>query len=107
MLSVLCAAKILLFPSESDGNLEVLKMITRKAKFLSAAAAALALVATVSVARTVHTHAVPTDPAHVTTGKVIGTAPTQTTTHAPRRGIIVCGMALDADCEKIETLLPM
>jgi hypothetical protein len=82
-------------------------MITRKAKFLSAAAAALALVATVSVARTVHTHTVPTDPAHVTAGKVIGTAPTQTTTPAPRRGIIACGMALDSDCEKIETLLPM
>ncbi|MGB6416861.1 MAG: hypothetical protein WBF50_09715 [Pseudolabrys sp.] len=82
-------------------------MITRKTKFLSAAAAALALVATVSVARTVHTHTVPTDPAQVTTGKVIGTAPAQTTTPAPRHGIIVCGMALDSDCEKIETLLPM
>jgi hypothetical protein len=103
----LCAAKILLFPFRSDGNLEVLEMITRKAKFLSAAAAVLALVATVSVARTLHTHAVPTDQTHVTTGKVIGTAPTQTTTPAPRRGIIVCGMALDSDCEKIETLLPM
>jgi hypothetical protein len=103
----LCAAKILLFPFRSDGNLEVLEMITRKAKFLSAAAAAFALVATVSVARTVHTHTVPTDPAQVTTGKVIGTAPAQTTTPAPRHGIIVCGMALDSDCEKIETLLPM
>ena len=82
-------------------------MIARKAKFLSVAAAALALVATVSVARTVHTHTVATDQTHVTTGKVIGTAPTQTATPAPRRGIIVCGMALDSDCEKIETLLPM
>jgi hypothetical protein len=43
----------------------------------------------------------------VTTGKVIGTAPAQTTTPAPRHGIIACGMALDADCEKIEPLLPM
>jgi hypothetical protein len=103
----LCAAKILLFPIRSDGNLEVLEMLARKAKFLSAAAAALALVATVSVARTVHTHTIPTDPAHVTTGKVIGTAPAQTTTPAPRHGIIACGMALDADCEKIESLLPM
>lgn len=81
-------------------------MINRKTKFLSAAVAALALLATVSVARTVHTHAVPSDRAQMTTGKVIGTAPAQTTP-APRRGMVVCGMALDSDCEKIETLLPM
>ena len=81
-------------------------MITRKIKFLSAAAAAVALVATVSVAHTVHTHTAPADRAHVTTGKVTGTAPAQTTP-APRHGTIACGMALDSDCEKFEALLPM
>jgi hypothetical protein len=78
-------------------------MISRKMKFLSAAVAVAALVATVAVARTVHTHAVPAN--HASNGNV-GTAPDQTT--PPRRhGIIVCGMAIDSDCEKIETLLPM
>jgi hypothetical protein len=77
----------------------VITMISKNAKFLSAA---LALIATVAVARTIHTHVAPSD-AHVTTGKVIGTTPAQT---APQ-GIMVCGMALDANCEKLETLLPM
>ncbi|HEY6861467.1 MAG TPA: hypothetical protein VI358_16990 [Pseudolabrys sp.] len=79
-------------------------MISYKMKFLSAAVAVAALVATVAVARTVHTHAVPTNQA--SRSKVIGTAPDQAT--PPRRhGLIVCGMAIDSDCEKIETLLPM
>jgi hypothetical protein len=79
-------------------------MISRKMKFLSAAVAVAALVATVAVARTVHTHAVPTNQA--SRNKVIGTVPDQAT--PPRRhGVIVCGMAIDSDCEKIETLLPM
>jgi hypothetical protein len=81
-------------------------MITRKIKLMSAAAAAVALVATVSVAHTVHTHMAPADREHVTTGKVTGTTPAQTTP-APRHGVIACGMALDSDCEKFETLLPM
>ncbi|MGC2827544.1 MAG: hypothetical protein WA322_25505 [Pseudolabrys sp.] len=79
-------------------------MISRKMKFLSAAVAVAALIATVAVARTVQTHAVPAN--HASSSKVIGTAPDQAT--PPRRhGIIVCGMAIDSDCEKIETLLPM
>jgi hypothetical protein len=82
-------------------------MITRKAKFLLRSCRCFGLGCHCVSCRTVHTHTVPTDPAQVTTGKVIGTAPAQATTPAPRHGIIVCGMALDSDCEKIETLLPM
>ena len=77
-------------------------MISRNAKFLSAIA--IALIATVAVARTIQTHVAPAD-AHVTSGKVISTPPAQMPSH--RQGIIVCGMALDANCEKLETLLPM
>jgi hypothetical protein len=77
-------------------------MISRKMSFLSAAVAVAALIATVAVARTVHTHAVPAN--HASSSKVIGTAPA---TPPRRHGIIVCGMAIDSDCEKIETLLPM
>jgi hypothetical protein len=77
-------------------------MISRNAKFLSAIA--IALIATVAVARTIQTHVAPSD-TQVTSGKAIGTPPAQTPTH--RQGIIVCGMALDANCEKLETLLPM
>ena len=79
------------------------QMISRNTKFLSAIAAAL--IATVAVARTIHTHVEPSG-AHVTTGKVISTTPTPATS-PHRHGIIVCGMALDSDCEKLETLLPM
>ena len=77
-------------------------MTSRNAKFLSAIAVALS--ATAAVARTIQTHIAPSD-THVTSGKVIGTPPAQTPPH--RQGIIVCGMALDANCEKLETLLPM
>jgi len=81
-------------------------MISRKMKFLSAVVGVAALIATVAVARTVHTHAVPADQAHASSGKVIDTVPSQTAP-ARRHGVIVCGMAIDSDCEKIETLLPM
>jgi hypothetical protein len=77
-------------------------MISRKIKFFSAAAAAL--IATVAVARTVHMHVAPPD-AHAS-GKVTGTTCSQITP-PHRHGIIVCGMALDSDCEKLEMLLPM
>ena len=76
-------------------------MLSRKTKFLSAAVGVVALIATVAVARTVHTHAISTDQPRVSTDKVIGTAPAQTTP-ARRHGIIACGMAIDSDCEKIE-----
>ena len=81
-------------------------MMSRKTNFLSAAAAAVALIASVAVAHTVHTRAVSTDQTHVTTGKVVGPPPAQMAP-APARGNIACGMALDTDCEKLESLLPM
>jgi hypothetical protein len=81
-------------------------MISRKLKFLSAAVGAAVLIGTVAVAHTVHTRAVPADQAQVSSGKVIGTAPVQAAP-ARRHGIIACGMAIDSDCEKIETLMPM
>jgi hypothetical protein len=71
-------------------------------KFLSTAAAVVALIATVAVARTVHTHAVSADQPRVSSGKVVGTAPAQTMPSL-RHGIIVCGMAVDSDCEKLES----
>jgi len=80
------------------------EMISRKMKFLSAAVAVAALIATVAAARTVHMHPVPAD--QVLGSKAFGTAPDQA---APphRHRVIACGMAIDSDCEKIETLLPM
>jgi hypothetical protein len=79
-------------------------MISRKIRFITAAAA-LALLASVAVARTVHTRT-PSAAAHVTSGKV--TAPSSDQTASPHRhGVIVCGMANDSDCEKLELLLPM
>ena len=80
-------------------------MISRKTKLLSAAVIVVALVATVAVARTVHTHTAPAD--QVRAGKVIGTVPDEAVPY-PRHGIIVCGsVATAADCEKIEMMLPM
>jgi hypothetical protein len=80
-------------------------MITGKMKFLSAAVAIAALIGTVAVARTVHTHVAPVGE-HASSGKVTGTTPSAATP-PQRHGTIVCGMALDSDCEKLETLLPM
>src|SRR5258708_38582978 len=87
--AILCTAKILLTPpyekrTESRGT----KMISRKRNLLSAAVVAVALIATVAVARTVHTHTAPADQVH--TGKVIGTVPDEAAPY-PRHGIIVCG----------------
>jgi len=81
-------------------------MTSKKTKFLSAAATAAVLIATVAVAHTVHNHASPAEPSQITAGKVVNTPPAQTAP-APSHGAIVCGMALDSDCEKLETLLPM
>jgi len=80
-------------------------MISRKNKLLAAAAGMVALIATVAVARTVHTHTNVATPAQVS-GKVTGTTPAQTTPLA-HHGILTCGMALDSDCEKFETFMPM
>lgn len=79
-------------------------MISGKTKLLSAAVVAVALIATVAVARTVHTHTTSADQVH--TGKVMG-VPDEAVSY-PRHGIIVCGgVATAADCEKIEMMLPM
>jgi len=81
-------------------------MMLRKTKLLSAAVAAVALIATVALAHTIHTRSVPADQAQISNGKVTVT-PHARITPAPPHGAIVCGMALDSDCEKLETLLPM
>ena len=79
-------------------------MISRKIRFITAAAT-LALLASVAVARTVHTHA-PTA-SQATSGKVVTGTPTNQSASPHRHGVIVCGMANDSDCEKLEMLLPM
>jgi len=53
----------------------------------------------------VHTHA-PSAAGHATSGKVT-TPPAGQTASPHHRGAIVCGMATDSDCEKLEMLLPM
>jgi hypothetical protein len=83
-------------------------MISGKTRFLSAAVVAVALLATVAVARTVHTHAASADPA--TTSSAIGAdsghadlgqiAPTR------QHRTIACPLANEADCQRIEMLLP-
>lgn len=79
-------------------------MISRKIRF-TFAAVAVALLATVAAARTVHTHVTGAG-THVTSGKATGTPPSQPAS-PHRHGVIVCGMANDSDCEKLEMLLPM
>jgi len=80
-------------------------MISRTTKFLSAAAVAAALIATVAVGRTVQTHAVAAG-AHTTHGSAINAAPGQITPFR-RHGILACPLANETDCEKLEMLLPM
>ena len=76
-------------------------MITGKAKFLSAAVVAAALLATVAVARTVQTR-VAINVMH--RGETIGAAPH--TAPFVRHNNFACGLANETDCEKIEMLLP-
>ena len=78
-------------------------MKTHRTKFLSAAVIAAGLIATVTVARTVHTHQATAQFSH---GRQMSTAP-GSMSQAPRNGAIVCGMANTSDCEKIGPLLPM
>ena len=78
-------------------------MKTHKTRFLSAAVIAVGLIATVAVARTVHTRQTPAQPSH---------AREMSAAHGPmspalRNGVIVCGMANASDCEKIGPPLPM
>jgi PhoPQ-activated pathogenicity-related protein len=84
-----------------------MEMTSRKIRALSVAVAAVALVTTLAVARTVHTPSAPTDQATNSQGKVTGTAPAQSK-GSHLHGIITCGTATSAqDCEKLEMLLPM
>ena len=78
-------------------------MKTHKTKLLSVAVIAAGLIATVAIARTVHTHQTPAQLSH---------AREMSAAHSPvspaqRNGAIVCGMANASDCEKIGPLLPM
>ena len=71
-------------------------------KILSATAVAAALLATVAVARTVQTHVAAN--AHAATVQAVGTIP-----HSPpfvRHDNFACAFANEAECEKIEMLLP-
>lgn len=78
-------------------------MKTHKTKFFSAAVIAAGLIATVAIARTVHTQQTPAQISHA---REMSVAPGRTSP-APRNGVIVCGMANAADCEKLGPLLPM
>jgi hypothetical protein len=77
-----------------------------KTKILSATAVAAALLATVAVARTVQTHVAAANATHgqatssETVGMAIHTAP------FVRHHNFACALANEADCEKIEMLLP-
>ena len=72
-------------------------------KILSAALVAAALVATVAVARTVHTRAAAGD--HPSISSTVGAAARPMAPLA-RHGIVACPTANMADCEKIEMSLP-
>jgi hypothetical protein len=80
-------------------------MKTPTAKFLSAAVIAAALIATVAIARTAHTHlaAAGAEPAH---RGAVGAAAGEIA-HSPRHGNIACGTMSYSDCDKLEQMLPM
>ncbi len=79
-------------------------MKTHQKRFLSAAVIAAALIATVAVARTVHTRLAAADMAPAQSA--LGAGPRAMAPLAPH-GIVACGAMSYSDCEKIETLLPM
>ncbi|HMF23958.1 MAG TPA: hypothetical protein VKG24_17785 [Pseudolabrys sp.] len=82
-------------------------MISRRIRALSVAAAAVALVTTLALARTVHTP-VTGEHASASHGKVSGTAPSQNNGSRLHGGIMTCGTTTSAqDCERLEMLLPM
>ncbi len=80
-------------------------MKSRRMKFLSAAVIAATLIATVAIARTIHTHAAAAgaQPSH---GSAMRAAPGEMA-RSPRHGNIACGTMSYSDCEKLEMLLPM
>jgi hypothetical protein len=77
------------------------KTMSNKMKIISATAVAAALLATVAVARTVQTHVTAVQ---ATSGQAIATIPHS----APfvRHDNFACALPNEAECEKIETLLP-
>jgi hypothetical protein len=82
-------------------------MISRKITVLSTAVAAVALVATLALARTVHTPMASAEHASAPQGKVIGTVPGQSN-GSHLHGIITCGPTTSAqECDRLEMLLPM
>ena len=82
-------------------------MISRKITVFSTAAAAVALVATLALARTVHTPMVSAEHASASHGKVTGTAPSQSN-GSHLHGIITCGPTTSAqECDRLQMLLPM
>ncbi len=80
-------------------------MKIRTTKFLSAAVISAALIATVAIARTVHTHgsAAGAPPAQ---HSVLGAWPGEMA-RAPLHGSIACGTMSYADCQRLEEMLPM
>ena len=80
-------------------------MKSRKTRFFSAAVIAAALIATVAIARTVHTRAA-TAGAQPSHGSAIGAAPGEMA-RSPLHGSIACGTMSFADCEQLEQMLPM
>lgn len=77
--------------------------MTSRMKILSAAATVAVLLATVAVARTVHSHA--TSALHAAHESTIAAAPGQMMP-ARRHGNIACAAASEAECEKLETWFP-
>jgi hypothetical protein len=80
-------------------------MKTHRAKILSAAVIAAALVATVAIARTVHTRVpasadAPAQHSAMSSGN--GTA-----ARAPLHGSVACGGMSYHECQKLELMLPM
>jgi hypothetical protein len=82
-------------------------MISRKMKLLSATVAAVALIATLALARTVHMQAGPAHQASGSNGKVIGASPGQNIPFQ-QHGIMACGTDITvSDCEKLKMMLPI
>lgn len=76
-------------------------MMSARTKYLSAALAVVAVIATVAVARTLHA---PNAPARETVGSA-APAP-RALTPAQLHGIVGCGGSPGLDCDEVEQLLP-
>jgi hypothetical protein len=76
--------------------------MSARTKYLTAALAVVAAIATVAVARTIQTHE--RAPARETVG--IGIAAPRAPTPAQLHGIVGCGGSFGLDCDEVERLLP-